>query len=45
MNRAPPAIADALSAARIARLPLGEAAHAEIRRPLDPGPPDPVVAE
>lgn len=40
-----PAIAHALSAALIARFPLDEAAHAEIRRQLDPGPPDYAFAE
>ncbi len=40
-----PAIAHALSAAFIARFPLDEAAHAEIRRQLDPGPPDYAFAE
>ncbi|WP_428630252.1 MFS transporter [Sphingopyxis sp.] len=40
-----PAIAHAFSAALIARFPLDEAAHAEIRRQLDPGPPDYVFAE
>lgn len=40
-----PAIAHAFSAALIARFPLDEAAHAEIRRQLDPGPPDYAFAE
>lgn len=40
-----PAIAHALSAALIARFPLDEAAHAEIRRQLDPGLPDYAFAE
>lgn len=40
-----PAIAHALSAALIARFPLDEAAHAEIRRQLDPAPPDYAFAE
>jgi Na+/melibiose symporter-like transporter len=40
-----PAIAHALSAALIVRFPLDEAAHAEIRRRLDPGPPDYAFAE
>lgn len=40
-----PAIAHALSAALIARFPLDEAAHAEIRRQLEPGPPDYAFAE
>src|SRR3546814_13414607 len=35
-----PAIAHAFSAALLARFPLDEAAHAEIRRPLAPGPAD-----
>lgn len=40
-----PAIAHALSAALIARFPLDEAGYAEIRRQLDPGPPDYAFAE
>jgi Na+/melibiose symporter-like transporter len=40
-----PAIAHAFSSALIARFPLDEAAHAEIRRQLDPGPPDYAFAE
>jgi len=40
-----PAIAHALSAALIARFPLDEAAHAEIRRRLDTAPPDYAFAE
>jgi Na+/melibiose symporter-like transporter len=40
-----PAIAHALSAALIAHFPLDEAAHAEIRRQLEPGHPDHAFAE
>lgn len=40
-----PAIAHALSAALIARFPLDEAAHAEIRRQLEPGSPGYAFAE
>lgn len=40
-----PAIAHALSAALIARFPLDEAAHIEIRRQLDSGSPDYAFAE